>query len=106
MYGQDFSQADTLRGSITPERAWWDLNYYHINIEVNPYDSTIMGSNEVRYTVLEQSEIMQIDLQDPLQITRVTQDGRELKFTQNGPCLLYTSPSPRDRTRSRMPSSA
>ena len=24
----------------------------------------------------------------------------------NWPCLLYTSPSPRDRTRSRMPSSA
>ena len=24
----------------------------------------------------------------------------------NGNCLLYTSPSPRDRTRSRMPSSA
>ena len=33
-------------------------------------------------------------------ITRVfNKDG---KFT----CLLYTSPSPRDRTRSRMPSSA
>ena len=26
--------------------------------------------------------------------------------TQLGICLLYTSPSPRDRTRSRMPSSA
>ena len=26
--------------------------------------------------------------------------------TQSLPCLLYTSPSPRDRTRSRMPSSA
>ena len=25
---------------------------------------------------------------------------------QSVPCLLYTSPSPRDRTRSRMPSSA
>ena len=25
---------------------------------------------------------------------------------ENTPCLLYTSPSPRDRTRSRMPSSA
>ena len=25
---------------------------------------------------------------------------------KNEPCLLYTSPSPRDRTRSRMPSSA
>ena len=27
-------------------------------------------------------------------------------FTEPGTCLLYTSPSPRDRTRSRMPSSA
>ena len=27
-------------------------------------------------------------------------------FGAYGPCLLYTSPSPRDRTRSRMPSSA
>ena len=26
--------------------------------------------------------------------------------TLYGACLLYTSPSPRDRTRSRMPSSA
>ena len=26
--------------------------------------------------------------------------------TWGGACLLYTSPSPRDRTRSRMPSSA
>ena len=27
-------------------------------------------------------------------------------YDTSGPCLLYTSPSPRDRTRSRMPSSA
>ena len=27
-------------------------------------------------------------------------------FTSSNGCLLYTSPSPRDRTRSRMPSSA
>ena len=30
----------------------------------------------------------------------------ELDTSQTHPCLLYTSPSPRDRTRSRMPSSA
>ena len=35
-------------------------------------------------------------------------DAEELdKILKNNPiCLLYTSPSPRDRTRSRMPSSA
>ena len=30
----------------------------------------------------------------------------EVYLTQGQVCLLYTSPSPRDRTRSRMPSSA
>ena len=30
----------------------------------------------------------------------------EMIFNRVGNCLLYTSPSPRDRTRSRMPSSA
>ena len=31
---------------------------------------------------------------------------RPWRFGHNNYCLLYTSPSPRDRTRSRMPSSA
>ena len=32
--------------------------------------------------------------------------GRKPFIRRQGFCLLYTSPSPRDRTRSRMPSSA
>ena len=43
----------------------------------------------------------------------LNQDGRSDKpllegenFLKGKYCLLYTSPSPRDRTRSRMPSSA
>ena len=33
-------------------------------------------------------------------------DNADFKLQWFTPCLLYTSPSPRDRTRSRMPSSA
>ena len=33
-------------------------------------------------------------------------DGRNISLTQCVSCLLYTSPSPRDRQKSRMPSSA
>ena len=33
-------------------------------------------------------------------------DGWEISPPISDSCLLYTSPSPRDRTRSRMPSSA
>ena len=32
--------------------------------------------------------------------------GLSRALRERGACLLYTSPSPRDRTRSRMPSSA
>ena len=32
--------------------------------------------------------------------------GTHIPLPGLNPCLLYTSPSPRDRTRSRMPSSA
>ena len=39
---------------------------------------------------------------------RVTGFGGTTQISNDAPkiCLLYTSPSPRDRTRSRMPSSA
>ena len=33
-------------------------------------------------------------------------NSRKILFRKYYNCLLYTSPSPRDRTRSRMPSSA
>ena len=37
---------------------------------------------------------------------KVTENLKNKKIQILGTCLLYTSPSPRDRTRSRMPSSA
>ena len=41
-----------------------------------------------------------------IKITHSDEWLREIKSEQYKICLLYTSPSPRDRTRSRMPSSA
>jgi aminopeptidase N len=79
-----FTRQDTLRGSITPERAWWDLTYYHLDITVNPSDSTINGSNTVEYRVKLPGILMQIDLQEPLKLTRVTQNKKDLAFNREG----------------------
>jgi len=81
---QEFTEQDSLRGSITPERAWWDLSYYHLDIEVKPDEKFISGSNLVGYNVLEEKKLLQIDLQPPLRIEKVTQDGKSLKVTSNG----------------------
>ncbi len=79
-----FTRQDTLRGSITPERAWWDLTYYHLDIVVNPSDSTIYGTNTVTYRVVSPSQLMQIDLQEPLKLTKAMQKNEILKFKREG----------------------
>ena len=66
---EPFTRQDSLRGSITPEREWWDLNYYHLDISIDPEMKKIKGKNTIGYTVLQSYNVMQIDLQKPLSIT-------------------------------------
>ena len=80
----EFTRQDTLRGSITPERAWWDLTYYHLEIDVDIDTKTFVGQNSIHYTVLKPGNTLQIDLQEPLAITRVIQAKEELKFRRDG----------------------
>lgn len=87
---QQFTHQDTLRGSITPERAWWDLNYYHLDIEVRPDQKFISGSNLIRYKVLDAQKVLQIDLQPPLKISKVIQDGKTLEVKSVGNAHFIT----------------
>ena len=80
----EFSRQDTLRGSITKERSWWDLNRYHLDISVKPEEKFISGSNKISYTVLKSHDLMQIDLQTPLRLTKATQDNSELEIIHDG----------------------
>ena len=80
----NFTRQDTLRGSITKERIWWDLTYYHLDISVDPINRTIKGSNEISYTVLEPYSEIQIDLQNPLVLTKAEQDDENLEIRHDG----------------------
>lgn len=83
-HGKEFTRQDTLRGTITPERAWWDLQYYHLEVNVEPETKSISGRNTVRYKVLDPLKRMQIDLQAPMQLTRAEQDGMALEIQHEG----------------------
>ncbi len=84
------TRADTLRGSITPERTWWNLTYYHLQVRLHPGDSTLSGSTAVHYQITSPWQIMQIDLQPPLQVLKVEQEGQELPFRQEGNAYFIT----------------
>lgn len=81
---QEFTRDDTLRGSITPERAWWDLTYYHLKTKVNPDEKSIEGSTLIQYKVLSPYQSLQVDLQPPLKINKITQDGVDLTYRRDG----------------------
>lgn len=82
--GQPFTHQDTLRGSITPERAWWELNYYDLAIDFDIDHKFIRGSNAIYFTVLTPRQTMQIDLQEPLKITKVEFRKQPLSYKREG----------------------
>ncbi len=75
---------ETLRGSITPEREWWDLQHYRLAVEFFPDKKTIKGSNVITFKTLKAGSKMQIDLQEPLKITQVMHNNEDLKFEREG----------------------
>src|SRR5215217_5362297 len=60
---------DSLRGSVTPERAWWDVLKYDITVEPDAVSKSITGSNIITFKALKPGKRMQIDLQEPMEIT-------------------------------------
>ncbi|HUL01619.1 MAG TPA: M1 family metallopeptidase [Gemmatimonadales bacterium] len=87
-----FTRADTLRGSNTPERAWWDVVFYDLHVRVTPRDSGVQGSNGITYAVMATppTREMQIDLQAPLALDSVMQDGRHLAIRREGNAWFAT----------------
>ncbi|CAN5600799.1 hypothetical protein BH23GEM10_BH23GEM10_07530 [soil metagenome] len=85
-----YTRADTLRGSIGPERAWWDVAFYNLHVRIDPADSTMVGSNAITYRALQPGSELQIDLQQPLAIDSMIQDGRHVEFRRDGNAWFAT----------------
>ena len=88
------TRADTLRGSVTPERAWWDVTFYDLTVAVDPAARAIRGSVGISYRVVAPAREMQVDLQEPLAVDAVEQDGRALRWRRDGDAVFVTLASP------------
>ena len=80
---QKYNIQDSLRGSITKERIWWDLKYYNLEVNINPTLKEISGKNIIQYEVVDSSKKMQIDLQPPMKLTKAIQDGKLLNISHH-----------------------
>jgi aminopeptidase N len=81
---ENITRQEILRGSVTPEREWWDVLHYHLQVEFLPETRRLRGSNTITFKTLKPGSRMQIDLQPPLAITKVTHGASQLKFEREG----------------------
>ena len=90
-----FTHADTLRGSITKERAWWDLLRYDLAIAPDYTAKSTTGKNTITYKVVttNNTSALQLDLQAPLVIDSILLNKKtSLSFTKDGNAWLVKMP--------------
>lgn len=89
---EKFTLADTLRGSITPQRKWFDVKYYDLNIKVNPEQKTISGYNDIYFAATEAGKVMQIDLFENMQADSILYGGKKLNYERKFNAVFITFP--------------
>src|SRR5690554_533174 len=77
-----YSRGDSLRGTLTPLRTCYDINYYHLDVRVDPDKRFLSGSNLFRFTATQSFDRLQFDLFDNLRVEKVLFHGEELPFTR------------------------
>lgn len=86
------TRADTLRGSITRARAWWDVQNYDLHVTVDMKDSSLTGYNVITYKILKKDSIMQIDLQTPMDVDSICQNKKSLSYVREGNVFFVNTP--------------
>src|SRR5579863_5616423 len=89
-----FTHADTLRGSITPERSWWNLLKYELSVTPDYDKQSLSGENDLTFQAIADGQTMQIDLQEPMNLLSATWGKRTLTFVREGNVFHLHFPKP------------
>ena len=72
------TKEDLLRGGYGPFRANNDLLFYHLTLRVDPVAKTIVGTNVVRFRMLQDGRKIQLELTPELKLEGITFEGKAL----------------------------
>jgi aminopeptidase N len=87
-----FTHTDSLRGSLTPYRTCYDINYYHLDVKFNIDEKYISGSNRFRFIATQNFNQLQFDLFENLKVEKIIYHGNELPFTRDLDAVFITFP--------------
>jgi aminopeptidase N len=89
-----FTHADSLRGSLRPERTCYDVTFYDLKLRVDPAAQRIAGSNTIHFNALKDFSTLQIDLFENMLVDAIMYDGETLKYRRDANAIFVDFPQP------------
>ena len=86
------SRADSLRGTLTPLKTCYDINYYHLDVKIDIEQKFVNGSNEFAFTATQDFTKLQFDIFSNLKVEKVVFNGADLNFTREYDAVFVTFP--------------
>ena len=91
-FTQAFTRADTLFGSLTPDRACYDVGFYDLSVKIDPVKEWLAGTSQIRFKMVNSSDSIRIDLFEELAITSIVFEDQPLAFERDLDAVYVTFP--------------
>ncbi|RNL50183.1 M1 family metallopeptidase [Pedobacter jejuensis] len=86
------TRADSLRGTLTPLRTCYDINYYHLDVNIDLEQKSVSGSNEFVFTAAQDFSKLQFDLFSNLKVEKVVYKNTELPYSREFNAVFVNFP--------------
>jgi len=88
-----FTKQDTLKGSDTQFRNFWDVKKYDLSVEPDFEQKSIKGYNKISFEITKDvtNPVFQIDLQQPMKADKVEGSFPITSYKQDGDFIFVTS---------------
>ncbi|MGO1585513.1 MAG: M1 family metallopeptidase, partial [Mesonia sp.] len=92
----NYTKADSLRGSLRPERTNFDVLKYDLHVKVDPEEKYISGVNSITLKVLKSAQRLQLDLFENMNVDSIVFQGKQLSYQREFNAVFIDFPLPLD----------
>ncbi|RTY94903.1 M1 family metallopeptidase [Flavobacterium sp. GT3R68] len=80
---ETFTRKDSLQGGLRIERTSFDVLHYDLNIKINIVEKSIAGYNEIRFKTIDNTNTIQLDLFDNMQVDSIVYNSKKLQYKRD-----------------------
>ncbi len=87
-----FTEADTLRGKLSPLRSCYDVLFYDLDVKVEPDNKFISGNTIIRFKSVNDFKLIQVDLFANMKIEKIVYHNSTLSYTRKFDAVFIQFP--------------